>query len=438
VNGVSSNQDALFTMPIPTVTGLTPTAGPVGTSVQIVGTGFGAVQGSSTIQFNSVNATVTSWSDTQITAVVPTTATSGLVRVIVGGVSSVNNIDFTIPPPQVNSVSPAVGIGGTQITISGSGFQAIKGTSSTLSINQTSATTTSWSDTQIIANVPSNPTTGAAKVTVNGITSNADVLFTVPNPIITSVTPSGGAEGSQIQVNGTGFGGASGVLLDSYTYDAFGNVTASLGSFVNPYLYTGRDQDSETGLRYYRARYYDPQTGRFISEDPMGFEAGNNFYVYVSNDPIQWKDSLGLCKSCGLKVAPEYKDGTLVGKTGFHWHAEFLNDDTYDPKCCEVRQYVSWNQLHKAPHIPHEGFAPTSQPNTWYEDRTQDGLMMGRRSGPHAYRDPFSNNYHGNQYDGTDDPDGFDHGDILKFHLNVVDVCNGHIIYTSKTRVVEF
>jgi IPT/TIG domain len=219
VNGVSSNQDALFTMPVPTVTGLTPTAGPVGTSVQIVGTGFGAAQGSSTVQFNSVNAAVASWSDTQITAVVPTTATSGLVRVTVGGINSVNVINFTVPPPQVNSVTPTVGIGGTQITVSGSGFQATKGTSSTLTLNQTPATTTSWSDTQIIANVPSNPTTGGVKVTVNGISSNADVLFTVPNPIITSVTPSSGAEGSQIQVNGTGFGatqGSSTITLAGY------------------------------------------------------------------------------------------------------------------------------------------------------------------------------------------------------------------------------
>ena len=219
VNSVSSNQDALFTIPVPAVTGLSPTTGPVGTSVQIVGTGFGAVQGSSTIQFNSVNATVSSWSDTQITAVVPTTATSGLVRMIVGGVSSINNIDFTIPPPQVNSVSPTVGIGGTQITVNGSGFQAAKGASSTLTINQTQATTTSWSDTQIVANVPSNPTTGAVRVTVNGISSNPDILFTVPNPIITSVTPSSGAEGSQILITGTGFGstqGSSTITLAGY------------------------------------------------------------------------------------------------------------------------------------------------------------------------------------------------------------------------------
>ena len=218
VNGVSSNQDALFTMPVPTVTGLTPTTGSVGTSVQIVGTGFGAAQGSSTVQFNSVNATATSWSDTQITAAVPTTATSGTVRVIVGGANSVNNVISRMPPPQVNSVSPSVGIGGTQITVNGSGFQATRLRQSTLTINQTQATTTSWSDTQIIANVPSNPTTGAVRVTVNGVSSNGEVLFTY-NQIITSVTPSSGAEGSQIVISGTGFGstqGSSTITLAGY------------------------------------------------------------------------------------------------------------------------------------------------------------------------------------------------------------------------------
>jgi RHS repeat-associated protein len=58
--------------------------------------------------------------------------------------------------------------------------------------------------------------------------------------------------------------------------------------------YTGRDYDAETGLNYYRARYYDPVIGRFISEDPIGFDGGNNFYAYVENDPIDWTDPLGL------------------------------------------------------------------------------------------------------------------------------------------------
>ena len=66
----------------------------------------------------------------------------------------------------------------------------------------------------------------------------------------------------------------------TYVYDSFGNTTATEGIF-NPFRYTGREQDTETGLYYYRARYYDPAIGRFISEDPIGFGGGTNFYAYV-------------------------------------------------------------------------------------------------------------------------------------------------------------
>src|ERR1700751_398925 len=52
--------------------------------------------------------------------------------------------------------------------------------------------------------------------------------------------------------------------------------------------------DSETGLYYYRARYYDVQTGRFVSEDPTKFNAGINFYKYVFNRPTTLKDRFGL------------------------------------------------------------------------------------------------------------------------------------------------
>src|SRR5215472_917205 len=83
-------------------------------------------------------------------------------------------------------------------------------------------------------------------------------------------------------------------LSNTYTYDAFGNLIGSTGSTINPFQYTGRDFDSETGLRYYRARYYDPQIGRFISEDPVGFDGGINFYSYVANSPIGFMDQGGL------------------------------------------------------------------------------------------------------------------------------------------------
>src|SRR5271167_839163 len=51
---------------------------------------------------------------------------------------------------------------------------------------------------------------------------------------------------------------AAGALAQTYTFDSFGNLTASSGSLTNPFQYTGRESDPETGLYYYRARYYDP------------------------------------------------------------------------------------------------------------------------------------------------------------------------------------
>jgi RHS repeat-associated protein len=69
---------------------------------------------------------------------------------------------------------------------------------------------------------------------------------------------------------------------------------ASSGSLVNNFRYTGREFDTETGLYYYRARYYDPAAGRFLREDPMRFDVGINFYRYVKNNATNLADPFGL------------------------------------------------------------------------------------------------------------------------------------------------
>jgi RHS repeat-associated protein len=79
-----------------------------------------------------------------------------------------------------------------------------------------------------------------------------------------------------------------GGTTESYSYDAVGN------RLTNPFQYTGRDYDPETGLRFYRARYYDPSVGRFLNEDPAGFGGGINVYAYVKNDPADFTDPTGL------------------------------------------------------------------------------------------------------------------------------------------------
>lgn len=86
-----------------------------------------------------------------------------------------------------------------------------------------------------------------------------------------------------------------GSILATQSYSAFGTILSQTGSSNNAQKYTGREIDSETGFYYYRARYYDPVRGNFISEDPKGFGAGVNFYAYAENNPVNFNDPSGLC-----------------------------------------------------------------------------------------------------------------------------------------------
>jgi RHS repeat-associated protein len=86
---------------------------------------------------------------------------------------------------------------------------------------------------------------------------------------------------------------ASGSVASSLGYDSFGNVT--IGSASTRYTYTGREFDPDLGLMYFRARWYDPEQGRLVSEDPIGFSGGDiNLYGYVWRNPLNYRDPLGL------------------------------------------------------------------------------------------------------------------------------------------------
>jgi RHS repeat-associated protein len=107
----------------------------------------------------------------------------------------------------------------------------------------------------------------------------------------------------------TALTGTTGKLVERITYDAYGNST---GSTRTRYGYTGRERDQLTGLLYYRARFYDPQLGRFISEDPIGFDGDDvNLFGYVEADPINFSDPLGTQKR---------SDGS-TGNSVPHWTA---------------------------------------------------------------------------------------------------------------------
>jgi RHS repeat-associated protein len=91
----------------------------------------------------------------------------------------------------------------------------------------------------------------------------------------------------------------NGTLLNHFTYDSFGNQTGStLGAAVDTrYKFTGREFDGETGDYFYRSRYYDPEVGRFLGEDSIGFAGSDaNLYRYVENNPLTARDPSGLFK----------------------------------------------------------------------------------------------------------------------------------------------
>jgi RHS repeat-associated protein len=86
----------------------------------------------------------------------------------------------------------------------------------------------------------------------------------------------------------------AGATTARYVFEPFGTTTSSNPSFPNAFRFTGRELD-ETGLYYYRARYYHPGLQRFIAEDPIGLAGGDlNPYAYVRNRPTTLRDPLGL------------------------------------------------------------------------------------------------------------------------------------------------
>ncbi|MBZ0165421.1 MAG: hypothetical protein K8I00_01350 [Candidatus Omnitrophica bacterium] len=97
---------------------------------------------------------------------------------------------------------------------------------------------------------------------------------------------------------------SSGTIVESYDYDPYGQTTiydssltdiTSSGSGVgNPYMFTGRRYDEESGIYYYRRRSYDPEIGRFLQRDPLGYHDSMNLFEYVVSNPINYVDPFGL------------------------------------------------------------------------------------------------------------------------------------------------
>lgn len=90
----------------------------------------------------------------------------------------------------------------------------------------------------------------------------------------------------------------AGAVVATYQYDPWGNTINATGSIAQPFRFTGREYDAESGLYFYRARYYDPGVGRFVSRDPVGLLGGQNIYLYAEANPISFTDPTGFKTSC--------------------------------------------------------------------------------------------------------------------------------------------
>ncbi len=97
------------------------------------------------------------------------------------------------------------------------------------------------------------------------------------------------------QGNVTGVADSGGVLKNTYHYSPYGEALSGTSETVaNPYRFKGREWDAEARLYFMRARYYDPQIGRFVSDDPIGLEGGINPTAFVGGEPVNRADPSGL------------------------------------------------------------------------------------------------------------------------------------------------
>ena len=129
-------------------------------------------------------------------------------------------------------------------------------------------------------------------------------------------------------------------VVQSYEYDSFGIAKPSSSSFVNSYTYTGREWDKETGLYYYRARYYDPMEGRFLSKDPIGFKGGSAvLYGYVSDNSVNDVDPSGLGpigRACGSGWSEFLVPDNLFG--WYNFNSPCQNHDRCYDNCDKTKE----------------------------------------------------------------------------------------------------
>ncbi len=224
-------------------------------------------------------------------------------------------------------------------------------------------------------------------------------------------------------------------IAERYAYSPYGSVAVSNSAYTssgtvssagNPYLFTGREFDPESGLYNYRARTYDPVQGRFKQLDPIGVDGGTNLYEYVGSDPTDREDPSGnimrTVPRCCVKsfttpagnVQPTFTQDYLGNKGASAWlptgnyeahftvHATFEQDGAAGnccccAACCQYRQFVKGHYvqgaaiIHSRPPVHGNTFPPLSDTD-WTED------VVYYRGNLHRFGDPVRGKSASNHY----------------------------------------
>jgi hypothetical protein len=216
-----------------TISSFSPASGAVGTVVSIIGTGFGT--SGNEVKFNGTAATVTNATATQLTVAVPANATTGKVTVAVNGEKATAATDFTVtsgtvvdaPSPTLAGFSPASGVVGDEITITGTNFGTTLA-DITVKINGSAAEVKTVSATQISVVVPAEANTGKIVVTVKDKSLTSVDNFAILAPTIASFTPTIGAQNVSVVITGTNFSDILAQNIVKFNGVA-GTVTATTG-----------------------------------------------------------------------------------------------------------------------------------------------------------------------------------------------------------------
>jgi RHS repeat-associated protein len=197
---------------------------------------------------------------------------------------------------------------------------------------------------------------------------------------------------------------SSGQLREHYNYDAFGQLYGYGSVPLTRYLYTGRDYDVATKLEYNRERWYDANSGRWLTQDPIGFDAGDaNLYRYAGNDPTNVTDPSGLYEQ-DIHFGMTYYIGLAVGLgSGTNFKA---NGKTYN-----AAYMIAWADQYTDVFSSSEPFAGTTARSKFHfrGGSASGGVVAGGSAGRavagqgiqgkdlllfgvglHAYQDSFS------------------------------------------------